>query len=60
MVSQAAACDGTRITTTADGQQTAPGTFPLIRKQTNEHFYLINLLAKFSANSVVIVILLVC
>ena len=28
LVSQAAACDGTRITTTASGQEIAPGTLP--------------------------------
>ena len=28
-VSQAAACDGTRITSTADGQAVAPGTLPI-------------------------------
>ena len=28
-VSQAAACDGTRISTTADGQDVAPGTLPI-------------------------------
>ena len=28
-VSQAAACDGTRITTTAEGQETAAGTLPI-------------------------------
>ena len=28
-VSQAAACDGTRITTTSAGQETAPGTLPI-------------------------------
>ena len=29
-VSQAAACDGTRITTTSTGQETAPGTLPIL------------------------------
>ena len=28
-VSQAAACDGTRITTTTQGQETASGTLPI-------------------------------
>ena len=28
-VSQAAACDGTRITTTTIGQEVAPGTLPI-------------------------------
>ena len=28
-VSQAAACDGTKITTTAEGQETATGTLPI-------------------------------
>ena len=28
-VSQAAACDGTRITTTAEGQEIAAGTLPI-------------------------------
>ena len=28
-VSQAAACDGTKITTTASGQDVAPGTLPI-------------------------------
>ena len=28
-VSQAAACDGTRITTTAEGQERAAGTLPI-------------------------------
>ena len=28
-VSQAAACDGTRITTTTSGQEAVPGTLPL-------------------------------
>ena len=28
-VSQAAACDGTKITTTSAGQETAPGTLPI-------------------------------
>ena len=28
-VSQAAACDGTNITTTASGQEVAPGTLPI-------------------------------
>ena len=29
IVSQAAACDGTKITTTASGQEVAPGTLPI-------------------------------
>ena len=29
MVSQAAACDGTKITKTASGQDVAPGTLPI-------------------------------
>ena len=28
-MSQAAACDGTRITTTAEGQEVAAGTLPI-------------------------------
>ena len=44
LLSQAAACDGTRITTTEDGQRIAP--FPFIRIQINKQFYPINLLAK--------------
>ena len=28
-LSQAAACDGTRITTTAEGQEFVPGTLPI-------------------------------
>ena len=43
---QAAACDGTRITTTADGQQIAPETFLFVKMQANKHFYPINSLVK--------------
>ena len=50
--------DGTRITT-ADGQQIAPGTISFIRIKTNEHFYIINSLAKFFANSVIVILLTV-
>ena len=32
-VSQAAACDGTRITTTAVGQDVAPGTLPIYQSK---------------------------
>ena len=41
-VSQAAACDGTRITTTTQGQETASGTLPIFqsKKQSNELFTL--------------------